>query len=1416
MSTKATLKAAKAALDASQYADAIAKSQEVIASDPQNYFARLFLGRAYDKLQQPEASEKAYNEATTIKPTDDQGWKGLLALYEAQGAKMVDKFLAASKALAQLYADADKKEPCQTVIEKALKHAKEKGTKSNYKRALKLQLPTSSIYTFLEGRIPHPSHTYLRLVETTEVEEKERINKEIGERRTRLGARKEQVTNEVKREVYGQSDLEELYQGLIDWTNDDETRRTYEEKLLQRAYDTLLVLLSGQKDAKREQVAKLAYGMVVIKHPYTLAWDIFLEWNDVEDIGKFDVGILREYIEFFPERGLSKVLKGYLGSELSPFPAATPMEIPDDAASDDEVGGGVSLIPVAVEDRLVLMGDGLAEAKQSQLAHRLMAEYYAHLEEYETVVETVRAGVRALNGEIRKTGLKLQNILDAFNTLLGTALVRYQSPRHHSEAKGIFDEMLKRKPTFTPALIGVGLVLEEDEEYEAAIDYLSKALKRDSRNARVGAEAAWCHALNGDLEHGLAGLEKYLEMMSPDARNLRAETLYRIGKCKWDIDPSRANRKDRTGPYAKFLLSIKSDINYAPPYTMLGIYYSDYARDKKRARQCFQKALELSPSEVEAAERLARSFADQGDWDIVEAISKRVIDSGKTRPPPGSKKKGFSWPYSAMGVVQMNKQEYQKSIVSFLAALRISLDDYHSYVGLGESYHNSGRYNSAARTFTYAANPGDGVTMNGSGEAWFNQYMLANVNRELGAYDEAIQGYQAVLETRKQEFGVEIALVQTLLDRAWRCVETGFFGEAVESAQQALNIAQDILAYKPQAFNLWKAVGDACSLYSIVQERLDVVPRRQIKDLLQTSFEAEQYNMFSDVDGLGEEEMESLGEGNDFPEPSLTFCLKAGVLAEKRAIISCSHDIHAQAVSWYNLGWTEYRAHVCLEQNKDSHGSIIKRKGVTKFLKASMRCFKRAIELEAGNSEFWNALGVVTTKLNTKVAQHSFVRSLHLNERNVKAWTNLGVLYLLQQDYELAHTTFARAQSTDPDYAHAWLGEGLVALLWGDVKEALLHFTHAFEISDSASIIAKKEYASHSFDNLLLNPATSENTLNLTQPLFALKQIHALTENDVPFEHLSALFNERIGAHGPAIETLTLLCTSLESEFEDTEDDATMARFAHAKTDLARNHLAAKNFEAAAEEASTALDLTSDEETSMPAEIRSKLRLSARLTLGLAKYFLQDMDSALAAFKQALQESDGNPDVICLLSEVLWAKGGDEERSVARDQLMDCVERAPGHVGVITMLGVMASIDEDIDAVEAVRDELEALRVAEGLTDAELNKVERVLEAMAELCPPSGTDAEAEAKADVQSGVMLYPWKSGPWTRFSDEFEDAYPREMALRVAERSVPLRGTVGAEELAGAYANAGTVGDAQRAIVLAPWVVGGWEALCEAVTA
>lgn len=1258
-----------------------------------------------------------------------------------------------------------------------------------------------------------------------EQEEKEKINKEIGERRTRLGARIGQVTTEVKREVFGGSPLEGIYQSIVDWSQDDEVRRGYEEKLLQRAYDALAVLPSAEKRSKREQVVDLAHGMVIIKHPFLLAWTIELEWRDVETLQEFDANVVREFVDFFPEHGLARVLRGYLTSEIAPFP----LKLPQEPKEDEEEKREEEEAPLSLEDRLLLMTEGLDDAKQSPLAHRLMGEYYLHLEEFESSVEVTRKGLKLVASEAQKSGLNLQSIKDAINSILATSLIQYQSPKNHPEAKSIFHDILQRKTTFTPALIGVGLILEEEEEYSEAIDFLSRALARDPENARIGAETAWCKALNGDHNSALGELETYVDKMKttdPRSRQLRAQTLYRIGICTWEIDPTRQARKDRTGAYASFLQAIKTDPNLAPAYTSLGIFYQDYARDRKRARQCFQKAFELSSSELEAAESLARSFADQGEWDIVEVIAERAIDSGKCRPAPGSKKKkGVSWPFSAMGIVQMNRQEYSKSVYSFLSALRISPDDYHSYVGLGESYHNSGRYNSALRTFRYAEEPTNGVQMKKPAENWFTKYMLANVNRELGSYDEAIDGYKEVLATRPNEFGVQIALLQTLVERGWRLVETSFFGKAADSALAAIEVAKTVAEQKPEAFNLWKAVGDACSLFTWVQSRIGDLPFEKVKMLLETGIQVKEFNLFSDNDAVGQARLSALSDQSDEGTSPVRKCLDAAVLAQKRAIYACSNDIHAQAVAWYNLGWTEYRAYVCCEQDVDlaSQG-----KQSLKLLKAAMRCFKRAIELEAGNPEFWNALGIVTTQLNPKVAQHSLVRSLHLNERNVKAWVNLGTLYLLQNDYELAHMAFARAQSTDPDYPQAWLGEGLIALLWGDAKEALSHFTHAFEISDASSLVVKRQYAVSTFDHLISSPSASNDITNLIQPLFALQQLYSQKSTDIPYRHLAALYLERVGNFDTAIEALEEICKTAEADFEVSESPQALSRFAQAKTDLARNRLAASQFTTAAEDAETALDLTEEEDGGMPAETRRKVRLGARLTAGLAQYYLNSMDAAIDHFRTALQESNAAPDVVCSLAEVLWAKGGAEEKNVARDQLFECVGEHPEHVGAVVLLGAMASLDEDGDTMDAVKDDLQALRIRPDLDTQQLRRIEKVLDAIAELSSSSAS-AEADAvKTEIQTSILLAPHQPHGWSQLAElvasdddrltegigEGEQVFPAEMALVTAKRAVPPLGPLGAEELAQAFAGAGTVADAQRAVVCAPWSARAWGALGECV--
>ncbi|QKX57384.1 uncharacterized protein TRUGW13939_04496 [Talaromyces rugulosus] len=1303
MSSKAALKAVRTALDSKDFEGAATKANELVERDPTNYHAHVFLGLAQDKLEKSDEAEKAYLAATRIKDNDKTAWQGLVNLYEKQGNKKLDEYQAATLKLGEIFADGDERERCVDVVDKFVKFARKSGTRTQQRKALHLLLPTCPLYSSLEGRVPHPADTFSRLIEITEAEEKEFINREIGERRTRLGAKIDQVTAEVKREALSNQDLDAYYTGLINWTSDDEVRHRFEEKLLQRAYDLLLVLPQDQKSEKREAVFQGARDMVIIKYPFDLAWKIVLEWNDVEDPAEWDVGVLREFTEFFPEDGVSKVLQGFLSSDLSPLPSDTEVQQSAQADTDD--------VQMAVEDRLILMSDGLEHASSSIIAHRIMAQLYVNLDEHISAVDVARKGLLLVKDTTRKTGVSLRQTTDALNITLGTALISYQSPRHHPEAKSIFDSILKRKPTNTHCLLGIGLVLEEDQEYEEAVDFFSRALQRDPSNTKIQSELAWCTALNGNLEFGLENLQAVLasiEEAETQNREFKSEVLYRIGRCQWDLDPSSAARKNRNGAYASFIGSIRSNMNFAPAYTSLGIFYADYKKDKARARRCFHKAFELSPSEIEAAERLAKAFADKQEWDLVEAVAQRVVDSGKAKPAPGSKRKGYSWPYAALGVVQINRQQYTKSIVSYQATLRISPDDYHSWVGLGESYHNSGRYIAATKAFEHAEELEANLPKSESSNIWFSRYMLANVKRELGDYEDAVGRYEDVLAIRPNEFGVMVALLQTLTESSWKSLDTGLFNDAAKSARKALDVVAAMVKERFKVFNLWKAVGDACAIFSYLKNKSSYVSVPDLLSLLSTEIEGGALDIIVDTDNVGSNYATLLDPENEDISPSER-CLYASILAYKRAVYVAAEDVHGQAISWYNLGWAEYRAYRSIEIGKTKKDA----RQTKRFLKAAIICFKRAIELEAGNSGFWNSLGVVTSSLSPKVAQHAFVRSLHLNDRSAQNWTNLGAFYLINGDLQLANEAFTRGQSADPDYAQAWLGQGFLALLFGDPSEATALFAHAFDISTSTSTITKQQYTLSLFDHLLADASMSNEISQLIRPFFALQQLRVQEPSNLAFEHLLALLAERIGEYQQADDALGVVCTGVEAEYEVTESVSSLTHFALANADAARIHLAKQEYEQSAEKAETALTLSEGDETeNADLETIGRLRLSAHLTAGLAYYYMKSMDQAIDRFRDALQESNNDPDVTCLLAQVLWAKGGKEESSVAREQLFDSVEKHPDHVGSVTLLGVIALLDADEDAIEAVHADLQMMRTKDNIEIHDRAKVVKLLTAI--------------------------------------------------------------------------------------------------------
>lgn len=974
----------------------------------------------------------------------------------------------------------------------------------------------------------------------------------------------------------------------------------------------------------------------------------------------------------------------------------------------------------------------------------------------------------------------------------------------------MFDSILERKPNFTTALLGIGLIYEEETDFEKASNFLDRALERDPNNVRIGTEAAWCQALTGNTAEGLRKLKTYeadLKINDSQARTLKAQTLYRIGRCTWNLNTDRAARKDRQGAYAYFLAAVRTNPAFASAYHNLGVYYADYAKDKKRARQCFQKAFELSATEVEAAERLARHFADEGDWDIVEMVAQRVIDSGVAKPSPGSKRKGVDWPFAAVGIVQMNKQEYAKSVISFQAAIRISPNNYHAWVGLGESYHSSGRYNAAQRTLEHAQTLGSNDPSIKDTETWFARYMLANVHRELGDYAKAIQGYKEVLELRPDESGVTMSLLQTWLEKASAEVETGFFGQASASANQALSAAKEMLNIHSNSFNFWKCVADACAVFSWIPGRMKDFPSEVVLDILRHDGARDSCEVLSDVDDVTFSQLDVPQTNGDTVGAVSSFePLLPALLAHKRAIMAASSDIHAQAVAWYNLGWAEQRAHMCISSNVAESGATKS----SRYARAAVRAFKRAIELEAGNADFWSALGIATTSLNPAVAQHSFIRSLNLNERSARTWTNLGVLYLLQDDTDLAHHAFSRAQSTDPQYAHAWLGEGLIAALLGDAREALSHFTHALEIGDASSVPVKQHFVLAAFDALLSSLTSSTNDIStLISPLFALLQLHTQSPPSVSpaYAHLSALLTERIDPTSPTILGHLLSATaSAESTYEAVESPQALRNYILSTTALARAHLAVHDYPAATAAAETVLDLTATpDDAALPPPSRARARLSAHLTAALAVYHSSPTTTGPAAALSLLSVASSetphpSPDLTCLHAQLLLADPNPDVPA-AQDLLLAAAETHPTHARLTALLGASAALSGDVDTLDAV------------ITDLQPTTSAQTTSLLARLADASLT--RDDAAADVAAAVMLAPHEPRGWSRLARDSCDAGAGDMA-RLTAAGAAREARVGVEEVAGAFAGEGarTAADAQRAVVLAPWGVEGWRAMGECV--
>ena len=129
-----------------------------------------------------------------------------------------------------------------------------------------------------------------------------------------------------------------------------------------------------------------------------------------------------------------------------------------------------------------------------------------------------------------------------------------------------------------------------------------------------------------------------------------------------------------------------------------------------------------------------------------------------------------------------------------------------SWLRLGEAYSKAGRYAAAFKALERARelNPAD----------WIASYFIGDVQRLMGAYEEAIKAFESILEGRPQELGVLHSLGQTYLELGRFELSTAFLARAETSFVSAIRVTLNLLDASSGFRRVaWKTVAD--SLYQL-------------------------------------------------------------------------------------------------------------------------------------------------------------------------------------------------------------------------------------------------------------------------------------------------------------------------------------------------------------------------------------------------------------------------------------------------------------------------------------------------------------------------------------------------------------------------------------------------------------------------
>ncbi|KXS10859.1 TPR-like protein [Gonapodya prolifera JEL478] len=1368
MSVKSLLKQAKDALvDAKDYALARDRANDVLSEDPKNYFALVFLAAAEGNLGNAEESRQAYLSAIGVNRQQAaafQGYNQLLAGLEKDG-KWTD-LVAALEAIRDVYAEGNDAKNLHATLLKLVDAAIKANERLKAADALLSFIPPhpyASLLATLPDTTASPLSTLLRVTSLHAAHERDLFDIQVALRRKRLDAPPlEALQRAVAGEIAAGSKLPELYarldavageKGATEALTDAERDQLRKSRLsyvgtLQTQLSLAPSSSTGAKHALYTTLLSLCRTLVSSHVSAPLPYQILLDSSDVH-VEKYDTAIVDDAVAALDaEDALARVAGAYTGWI-------------EGGASEEavELCDTVAIAPLKSIFATSFLTALLLDVKDW---HRALAaaQRLGELVKEQERVCGVEVGQPALASEIAR-GRCYAN-LDAGS---------------REEAVAWFERALRRDPENVEAVLGLGDVhLTRYADPTRASELFTRALELSPDSIPAKEAFAWAQYHLGNLAQSLAMLTEVADAADS------AQVQYRLGRVVWDMrdDTPTAATEAR----AHFMRAVKLDPGFAPAYTALGQYLSEHEGDASRAHRFYVKALSLDPLDEYAGSRVVEYCLQQGDAPQAVEVCK-VATEANPRAAWAWKKKAFA---------EMETKSYTSSIASFQAAIRLSVRDPPLWSGLGDAYLHEGKYTAATKAFTRASElEPDNV---------YPRYKLGLVKQRTRYYEEAVVELSAVAAELGAEAEAEadtdtassalrvgmlqaLAACQTELGRD--LVAKGVYGRAAETFATALTTA--LQGHQAaEALQCWaKVVGDSCLAFRGLPAYVQYVSGETLAEIARVFQDAHQAtNGHSSavgdlLAGLPEKKTDTDGP----LRPSLEGIIACASLAYRHCVRLCVPPVGARKK--HLLAGCLHDLAMSFFARWKAEPSI----GV-EYYEACVKCLTLATKYHPTEVTVWNSLGVVTALKEPGLSQHAFITAVELDNKSSTTWSNLGFLYLIHHDIDLAKRAFSQAQLANPEDPNSWIGLALINRAIGNSSEEGSLLAHAYDLSEGTHVEGTFNYCLQNVKQKI--SATNFRSLSNDEWFglaFALARLVDRNNGDPVIHNLLGVCLERQGRNLEAEEAFDRALALLDDDVKRSSD--------------VRANVGRVVFESPKD------DRKND---------RSADDAIGSVVQGIVYYSERETTKALEEFQRALREStsrDGNKlrDFASLLSaQTLYAMGEPQNLEAAQRQLLQSATQTTTHVPSLLALCALGLVTGDGNVATAAGEELLKLP-AHSLGDHDAD-VDDILSRLFRL----QGDSKAALRF-VQRSVHRYPHMTKRWAHLAVVIARTAPRKSG---AAKSC---GEVGKDALAASIAVVASgqitvdrrgfaVSAAQKAVRLSPGSFGAWSSLWVALRA